>query len=198
MGKLLYTLKDYSFTSMTIIVSNDGMRLTVIDDNMEGNIMGHRPALQFFYKGKLLKSYETPALVKDTFNVAYSVWHISWCLGDFGLKNRDSTFQLATFEFNEMEFNTFTGVLVKNKKPAAFDDNTWIVVGKLRKGDSPQTQMKVWSYIAGKKMPNDQINFATHHFGPGELIESLMIKDGVDVTPARFVGVMFPNGWKHK
>jgi hypothetical protein len=192
-GKVLYWIKDHNYTSMTIFVSNDGKRLTVMDDFMEWSYPWQRPVLQFFDKGKLLRSYKLIDLVKDSCNIARSVWHTIWLLDDFGFKAQDTLFSLATFEYNEIEFDTYTGLLIKDQKPAPFDENTSIVVGTFTKRDSTQCHMKIRSYIAGKKLPGDEIYFTTHSFGNGVYTESLMIRNGVDVTPIRFRARMWPN-----
>jgi hypothetical protein len=193
-GKVLYRINDDSYTIMTIFVSNDGKRLTVIDDFMEWSFPWRRPVLQFFDNGKFLRSYKLMDLVKDSCNLAHSSWHTIWSLGDFGFRVQDSLFSLATFEYNELEFDTYTGLLIKDQKPAPFDKNTSIVVGTFTKMDSSRCHMQIRSYIAGKKLPGDAIDFTTHSFGQGTYTESLMIRDGVDVTPIRFRAVMWPNG----
>jgi hypothetical protein len=193
-GRVLYSIRDYGYTSMTIFVSNDGQRLTVIDDFMEGQIIEQRAALLFYNNGKLIHSYKLTDLVKDTCNVAFSVWHTMWSIDDYGLKDHDSTFSVATFEFNEMEFDTFTGKMISDQKPIPFDKEASIVIGQFTKGDSAQCVMIISKYISGKRIPGDYIKFTTHSFGKGVWRQELMIKDGIDVTPVRFRGRMIPNG----
>lgn len=195
-GKVRYSIKDHGYTSMTIFVSDDGQRLTIIDDFMEGQKIGGRTAILFFNKGKLINSYKLTDLVKDTCNVAFSVWHTMWTIDDFAFKDHDSVFSIATFEFNEMEFDTFTGQLIRDKKPLPFDENASIVIGQFTKGDSTHCVMRVSRYIAGKRTPGDYIDFATRSFGRGTWNEELMIRDGIDVTPERFIHRMMPNGCK--
>jgi hypothetical protein len=196
-GTVLYKMKDYGYTSMTIFISNDGQRLVVIDDYMGSSTRRQeRSVLEFFIRGKMLRSYQLKNLVQDSCNVALTSWHIIWSLDDYGFKSRDSLFSLATFEYNEMEFDTYNGALIKNQKPAPFDENTTIVVGTFTKGDSPQCHMRVRSFIAGKRLPGNEIDFITHSFGTGNWTESLMIRNGVDVTPIRFRARMFPGACK--
>src|SRR5215469_1888300 len=195
-GKVLYKLKDRSYTTMTIFVSSDGMRLTIIDDFMEWRNPWQLPVLQFFNKGKLVNSYKLKDLVNDSCNLAHTIWHTLWSLDDYGFKSQDSLFSLATFEFNEMEFDTYTGAQVKNQKPAPFDENTSIVVGTFTKGDSALCHMKIRSFIAGKRPAGNEIDFTTYSFNKGNWTELLMIRDGVDATPDRFRARMHPDGCK--
>jgi hypothetical protein len=55
--------------------------------------------------------------------------YVKWSLEDFDLAKNDSTFSLATFEFNEIDFNTKTGQITKNIKPFTVDRNTYILRG---------------------------------------------------------------------
>lgn len=185
-GKVIYSIQDKHYTSMTIFVSNDGQRLVVIDDFMEGHQIKDRPALIFFQNGTLTTSYKLREILSDTCNVTKSIWHTTWSLEDFGFSKNDSTFSIATFEFNEFEFDTFNGTLIKREKPKPFDENTVIVYGKFHKGDSDETTMTILKYIAGQKVPDNRLTFKTKSYGKGNWTETLMIKNGMEVTPIRF------------
>ncbi len=185
-GKKIYSIPDKNYTSMTIFISNDGQRLVVIDDFMEGHLIKERPALIFFQNGKLTTSYKLKDILTDTCNVTKSIWHTMWSLEDFGFSKTDSTFSMATFEFNEFEYDTFNGNLIKKDKPEPFDQNTVIVYGKFYKDDSEETTMTVFKYIAGEKLPDNKLTFKTKSYGKGNWTETLMIKNGIEVTPIRF------------
>jgi hypothetical protein len=185
-GKKIYSILNSGYESMSILVSNDGQKLVVIDDFMEGHRIGERNALIFFYKGKLTKSHKMIELVKDTCNVTLTIWHTIWQLNDFAFSKSDSTFVIATFEFNEIEFNTFDGSIIKNKKSFPTDDSTLIVAAEFNKGSSEQCTLHIRKYIFGKKEPNDVITIKTNYYGEGHWDEVLVIKEGVDVTPLRY------------
>ena len=192
--KTLYSIPDRGYTSMTIFISNDGQRLVVIDDFMEGHEIKRRPAITFFQKSHITASYKLTDMVSDTCNISYSIWHTTWSLEDFGLRRNDSTFSLATFEFNEFEFDTFSGQIQKKAKPAIVNPKSLIVFGKFYKGDNEETTMTIAKYIVGQKQLNNQINFKTRSFGKGSWTETLIINDGVDVTPIRFRNSITTNG----
>lgn len=186
LGKTLYSIKDKGYTSMTIFVSNDGERLVVFGDFMEGHRLGQRMGIAFFKNGVQVNSYKLTDLVTDTCNVLQSIWHTTWTLEDYSLIRSDSIFSIATFEFKEIEFNTYTGQIVKNKRPKPFDKNTLIVIGEFKKGESSKCAMSILKYIYGPSQPNDTLTFITESFGIGKWRQTLMIKDGIDVTPDRF------------
>ena len=185
-GKVLYAIADKNYTSMTFFISNDGQRLVVIDDFMEGHQIKQRPAVIFFQNGKLTATYKLKDILADTCNVTKSIWHTVWSLEDFGFRKADSLFSFATFEFNEFEFNTFNGILIKKDRPKPFDENTYVVYGKFYKGDNEETTMTILKNIAGQKTLDNKLTFRTKSFGNGNWTEALMIKDRVDVTPIRF------------
>lgn len=186
LGKSLYSIPDKNYTSMTIFVSNDGQRLVVMDDFMEGHQIKGRPALIFFKNGKVTATYKLKDIISDTCNVTKSIWHTMWSLEDFGFRQTDSLFSFATFEFNEFEFNTFDGSLIKKARPKPFDENTAIVYGKFYIGDSLETTMTILKHIAGPKTSEKKLTFKTKSYGKGSWTEALMIKNAVDVTPLRF------------
>ncbi|MGV3586380.1 MAG: hypothetical protein ACO1OF_05210 [Adhaeribacter sp.] len=186
LGRTLYSIKDKGYTSMTIFVSNDGKRLVIINDFIEGHIIGKRMGITYFDNGIQTSTYKVTELVKDTCNVSQTIWHTMWTLDDYGFIKSDSIFSVATFECNEIEFDTSSGEIISNAKPAPLDENTLIVIGKFRKGEADQCTMAIQYYIQGPKQPDDKITFTTRSFGYGNWQQTLMIKNGIDVTPMRF------------
>lgn len=185
-GKTLYSMKDKGYTSMTISISDDGRRVVIVDDFVEGRNIGQRAGISFFNNGTLTNSYKIANLLSDTCNIAISVWHTMWALGDFGFIKSDSIFSMATFELNEIEFDTYNGKIVKNKKAEPFDETALIVIGEFYKGGGEQCKMKIRRYIIGTKQENDTIIFKTKYYGIGLWKQLLMIKNHEDVTPIRF------------
>ncbi|MDR2835551.1 MAG: hypothetical protein LBV69_05040 [Bacteroidales bacterium] len=189
----LYSITENNYSSMSIFISNDGNNIVVINDFVEGHRIAQKTALAFYYKGELKREYKLTDLIEDTTNVALSIWHTTWCLEDFGFEASDSVFSIATYEFNEIRFSTFTGEILQNKKPEPFDNNTLIVRGNFQIANgTKEPKMSVTKYIYGEKQVNDTIIFNTCHFGEGNWTNKiLMIKNGIDVTPIRFRKYMF-------
>ena len=185
-GKKLYSFKNKNYESQSIFISNDGEKIVVINDYMEGHIISDRIALSFYNKGKLQKEYRLTELVTDTTNIDRTIWHTIWCIEDFGFQKNDSLFSIATFEFREFLFDTSNGKIISNKRPEPFDDSALIVRGEFFVRDSSETTMCIKKYIYGQSLDNDKIRFTTNQFGKGRWFTTLMIKDGVDVTPIRF------------
>jgi len=194
-GKKIYSFKDAGFTSMTILISNDGKKITVIDDFIEGHKIGQRKVLYFYNSGNLISNYRLVDLLSDTCSVVKSVWHTIWTLDDFKMTKSDSVFSIATFNFFEMEFDTQTGQLIRKARPQQFDEtNTLIVIGKFYKSKSESSNLTIQKYIYGPKQPNDSIAFITNSYGQGTWKQALMIKNGIDITPQRFRNKMLGIG----
>ncbi|WP_028668856.1 hypothetical protein [Runella zeae] len=171
---------------MTIFISNDGHRIVVINDFIEGHLIKGKPGLIFFLNGKEIANYKLSNIIDDTCNVTKSIWHTTWSLEDFNFAKTDSIFSLATFDFNEFEFDTYNGKIIKKSKPINFDQNTLIVYGKFHKGESEEVTMTILKHIAGKKSIAEKLLFKTKSYGKGNWEEAVMIKNGIDVTPLRF------------
>ena len=61
----------------------------------------------FFQKGKVTLAYKLKGILNDTCNVVRSISHTIWSVDDFGFSMTDSMFSVATFEFNQFEFELF-------------------------------------------------------------------------------------------
>ncbi|NBB30060.1 hypothetical protein [Cellulophaga sp. BC115SP] len=194
-GNLLYSIPEKGFAAMSVFITNDGKNVVVMDDLISGGKITKKTALRFFHEGKQVMSYSLTDLVKDSCNIIRTGQYVKWTLEDFDLAKNDSTFSLATFEFNEIDFNTNTGQIVKNAKPFTVDRNTYILRGKFYKSSSSdKTEMLVRKYILGDKLPFDTIHFSTDMYTKGNWDQVVVIKDGIDVTPIRFRGEVFGDG----
>ena len=192
-GSAKYKFKDFGFTSMTILVSDNGQNIVVIDDFMESHKIKDRNVLWLYKKGKLLKSYKLTELINDTCNVSKSVWHTDWSYGNFEFTDIQNHFSLTTYELSEIVFDLTTGQIISNRKPTGFDSDCLIVFGEFRKGKENYVTMKILKYIAGEKQENNKISFTTTTYGSGLWRELLMIKNGVDITPDKYRGNIFLN-----
>lgn len=185
-GKPLYKINDYGFKSMTIFLSNNGQNLVVIDDYMEGNIIEDRNVLWFYNKGKLSKKYKLTELIKDTCNAMMTVWHTDWCLIENEFLENQNKFSISTYEFSELVFDLNTGQLLSNNKPDGFDEETIIVYGEFRKENGEEVSMKIKKYVYGPKQLENMITFRTNYYGNGMWYETVMIKNGIDITPKKY------------
>ena len=109
-GSGKYKLQDQGFKSMTIFVSNNGQNIVVIDDFMEGHIIGDRKSCWIFKNGILSQSYNLKNLISDTCNISRSIWHISWCIEDFGFIDNQSHFSISTYEMTDFVIDLTTAV----------------------------------------------------------------------------------------
>jgi hypothetical protein len=192
-GSVKYKFQDQGFTSMTIFVSNNGKNIVVIDDNMEEKKIGNRNAIWIFNSGKLSRSYKINELLNDTCNVSLSVWHIDWCLGDFGFNDNQSHFLISTYEMTDYTFDLRTGKIISREKPEGFDSKTIIAYGEFIKGVDEQVTMKILRYISGEVQKENKVTFITNSYSIGRWRELIMIKNGKDITPDKYRGQIFLN-----
>ncbi|MFY7827775.1 MAG: hypothetical protein ACOVQ4_11655 [Flectobacillus sp.] len=191
-GNLMYSIPEKGYSAMSIFVTNDGKSVVILDDLLNASKLLKKSVIRFFYEGKQIANYNFSDLVKDTCNVIRKAEEVRWTLEDFDLAKNDSIFSIATFEFNEIDFNVKTGVISKNKKPFTVDKNTYILRGRFYKSSSSdKTEMTIRKYILGDKLPFDTIHFTTDMYTKGHWDQVLVIKDGVDVTPIRYRGEVF-------
>jgi len=184
-GTEKYRIKDRGFTSMTILISDDGQKLVVIDDNMEGQKIGERNAIWLYNNGTLIKTYKLTELVTDTCNISKSIWHIEWNIGDFEFDENQNQIQLSTYEMNNIKINLISGKIDKTR-PENFDSDCLIVYGEFRKGNEDMVLLKILKYIAGEKQENNIIRFNAKGYGKGLWRELLMIKNGENITPIKY------------
>lgn len=184
-NKVLYKIEDLNYESMSLLLSNDGKSVVVIDDLSEHCNDHERIVLSFYRNGELKSKYKIRDLLKDSTMIRYSVSHCRFTLNDFGFINHDASFSIATREFTELEFDTANGKITARKRPSPYNENSLIVHGKFIVGKNFRSTMKIDSYISGAKQQNDQITFKSN-YSTGEHYGTLMINENVDVTPKIF------------
>ncbi len=192
-GLVKYKFQDHGFTSMTMLVSDNGQNIVVIDDFMEGHTIGDKKAIWIYNNGILSQSYKLKDLINDSCNVSKSIWHTDWCIDNFGFTDSQSRFSISTYELTDYVFDLATGQIISNKKPDAFDSTALIVFGEFRKGSGEQVTMNIQKYIYGGAQKDNKITFSTKRYGVGLWREVLLIKNGRDMTPDKYRGKIFMN-----
>lgn len=184
-GDTLYSIQDSGYAWMTIFVSNSGERLVIIDDYPNG--IGGLRALQFYNKGQQTKSYSFQELVSSGCFCAYSASHVQWALHDFSLSDDEKKFSLATYEFYEYEFD-IEGSIIRKNRPEGYKETATIAYGDLFRvrGQKDTYLMRIKVYVTGPKYPKNELQFKAKRL-PKRDQQILMITDGVDVTPKRFI-----------
>jgi len=185
--KLLYSIKDKEYSSMFILISNDARNIVIIDDYINNTQFLDRPIIWVFVEGKEVSSFKPNEIIKNYCNAGYSVSHVSWCLSDFSLDNSTKRFHFSTYEFFEMTIDLNNGKILEQKRPEGFDKNTVIVYGEFRKNNGTKAKMKVIRYVSEISNPENEIEFNTDYFGKGQWKKTLMIKDGLDITPKKYL-----------
>jgi hypothetical protein len=185
-GATLYSLKDSGYATQTILVSDNGERLVIIDDFIYNINIPDGPVLRFYNKGQLTNAYRFIDLVSSYCFSTHSVSHVRWVLFDLALSNDENLFNLATYELYEYEFNA-NGDILKKQRPRGYNDSASIVYGAYSrvKGTRNSYQLKVKVVVAGASHKGDDIQFKAKKLSKeGSLV--FMIADGIDITPERY------------
>ena len=115
--KTLYEVVGW-FYSFTVLVSDDGKNLVVIDDYSESKPEENPEVLQFYLDGKQIKSYKLSDLLENTKFISQSVSHFRWVRKPLTFSINGSKFNLTTYEFFNYDFDINTGETLKKKKTA--------------------------------------------------------------------------------
>lgn len=163
----VYTVKG-DFTSKTVLVSNDGRYLAVIDDYSEAAPSPELNVLEFYTGGKLQNSYSLGELLCFHMNVSESVSHMRW-FADF-----DYTYGLnlnfgydirrviiTTYEMKTFVFDVKTGDLVSSTYDSALSKNSILVYGEVRPLGKGDYEIEVCHRVYGKVPESGKIKFKT-------------------------------------
>jgi hypothetical protein len=181
-GVRQYAFPDAGFTSMTMLISNDGQQVVIVDDLMSARNTG---SVLFFYdRGKEIKAFQRLELIGSDCFLVRNGDHFNWCLPDFQLLDQGSRFTLATLDFYELEFD-LQGKLLNKKRPEGYDEHTFILFGEVVQTKKNTWSMNILKYIAGPEVPDHTIQFRSkwYHNQPSRAV---MVRNGIDVTPKRF------------
>ena len=88
-GKMLYSI-NASFSHKTVIISNDGKNLIVVNDWPHYSNKKVLNVLEFYSIGKSIQSVKFIDCMTDTSNISMSVSHFNWLM-DFTIEKNNIT-----------------------------------------------------------------------------------------------------------
>lgn len=95
--------------SRTVLVSNDGIYLVVIDDFSEATPKEDHEVLAFYQNGKLTRHYVLKEMLSNTQNIRRSVSHFMWLTPAVQPALKNDRVILKTLELVVYEFDIITG-----------------------------------------------------------------------------------------
>lgn len=167
-GRQMYAVKG-DFSSKTVLVSNDGKYLIVIDDYSVENPSPELKVLEFYAEGKHLNSYALGELLCSYLNISESVSHFDW-FADYKLVNApDMKFNydfgkliITTYELISYTFDVKTGEILKKELSPAVNKSSALVYGDVRYLGKESYEISVCHRVYGKVPKNGIIKFTSN------------------------------------
>lgn len=166
-GYQIYTVKG-DFTSKTVLVSNDGKNLAVIDDYSEATPSPELKVLEFYAKDKLQNSYTLVELLCSHLNVSVSVSHMRWFANldytyglnlNFGYDLRKLV--ITTYEMKTFVFDFKSGELVNTILDSALNESSVLVYGEVNSLGKGNYEIDVCHRVYGKVPESGKLKFKT-------------------------------------
>ena len=178
-GKVRYQVVG-EFASRTVLVSDDGVHLVVVDDFSERRPERDLDVLLFYRGGSLIKKYSLGDLLRDVSNIESSASHFQWFFKPSALSVIDSRVKLETFELIDYEFDARTGDMLKKETNPVLSEDSVYVYGRVKKLGGGRFEMEVCQQVSGVVPQDGRIEFvadrddAIHSDG----FYTVIIKDG--------------------
>ena len=169
------------FASRTVLVSDDGINLVVVDDFSERRPGHDLDVLVFYRNGSIVKKYLLGDLLRDVTNIERSVSHFQWFFISSALSLSDARLKLKTFELIDYEFDASTGELLKKETDPILSEDTIYVYGQVKKLGGERFEIEVCQQVYGAVPPTGTIEFAAERNDIGYLANSyysVVIKNG--------------------
>jgi hypothetical protein len=183
-GREHYQFSDYYgrgiwFSSMTLVISDDGKSIVVLDDYSEQDFEKNPEVLFFFRDGKKQKGYRLLDLSSPKY-LQVSVSHFRWFYSHNAISILNSQMDLTTLEMNRLVFSTDTGELLKKERDEALANGAVFVYGTVRALGRNQYEIIVDCTIYGTVKKGARINFESKKIGwvSGGHNEALIIQNG--------------------
>lgn len=188
-GKELYHFDNYyrdgiSFSSMTLVISDDGRNVVAVNDYVENfgeqEFRKNPEVLFFFREGKLTKSYKLLQLANPKFLTVF-VSHFNWVdygEGAFGIK--DGHLSISTLDLNNYLFDAESGDLISKKKDPLLSDSAVYIYGEVTGLGGTRHKIVIDCVIQGNAKNGDTIYFEskTRRWEGSGFDESLVIDGG--------------------
>jgi hypothetical protein len=168
------------FASRTVLLSDDGVNIVVVDDFSERRPGRDLDVLAFYRDGVQIKKYSLGDLLRDTSNIESSVSHFRWFFHPEALSVRDSRVKLETFELINYEFDIRTGDVLKKETDPVLTEDAVYVYGKVKKLSPRRYEIDVCQQVQGIVPKTGKIEFEVDQDDAfnDNLSYSVVIKNG--------------------
>jgi len=179
------------FSSMTLLISNDGKSVVAIDDYSEQDFRENPDVLFFMHDGVKTRSYKLNDILENTKYVSISISHFSWVNLKRPFAIIEDKVSFETYKLTSYVFDSKTGEMLKKEPDRALTEDSAYVYGDVRWLGDDRFEVKIACVLHGNGIPGSTIAFTsgTHPKWkrPGNW-ESLIIREGKLVN---YSGVLF-------
>jgi hypothetical protein len=189
-----YSIKDQGFGTMSILISDDGEKIVVIDDFSVGIETDNRTVIWLYNNGDLIKSHTLSEMIEDMCNLSISVSHISWCLSDFTLDADNNVFTFSTNEMYNFKIDLSTGG-VEKCRPHGYTEETIIAYGKIQRLEGKKYRIHIIRVLSSQDEGIESFDYTTNNIGFENSIRLIAIEKGVEITPQKY---LFETIWIQK
>ncbi len=169
------------FASRTVLLTDDGVNLLVIDDFSERRPDRDLDVLMFYRDGLQIKKHSLGDLLRDVSNIESSVSHFKWFFHPEAIAVRDSRVQLKTFELINYEFDIRTGDVLKKETDPVLTKDSVYVYGKVKKLSGRRYEIEVCQQVYGVVPRSGRIEFEADQddvFHFNNIYYSVVIRNG--------------------
>ena len=181
-----YSIKDQGFGTMSILISEDGEKVIVIDDFSVGIEKDNRTVIWLFENGELIRTHSLSSIIDDTCNLTISVSHISWCLSDFKIDSEDNHLSFSTNEMYDFEMNLSDGSL-KKYRPIGFTGETLVAYGKIEKLADKRYRLHIVRVLSMQTINEGYLDYTSGNVGFENSVRLIAIEDEIDITPQQYL-----------
>lgn len=169
------------FASRTVLFSEDGTNLLVVDDFSGREPNRDLDVLLFYRGGSLIKKYSLAELLEDVSNTRNSASHFRWFFKHWALSVMDSRVRLKTFELTSYEFDIHTGDILKKETDPVLAGDAVYVYGRVRKLGGGRFEIEVCHRVRGAVPAGGRIEFSADGdgaFRSDDSYHSVVLRDG--------------------
>ncbi|MGZ5435342.1 MAG: hypothetical protein ACXWID_05380 [Pyrinomonadaceae bacterium] len=179
-GRVRYQVAG-EFGSRTVLLTDDGVNLVVVDDFSERRPSAELEVLMFYRDGIQIKKYSLGDLLADPGNIQSSVSHFRWLFRPETLSLRDSKLRLETFELINYEFDIRTGERLRKETDPVLAQGSVFVYGAVRKLSARRYEISVCRRVYGVVPESGRIEFEADRddaFPGANVNHSVVIRNG--------------------
>jgi hypothetical protein len=169
------------FGSRTVLLTDDGVNLVVIDDFSERRPGPELDVLMFYRDGIQIKKYSLGDLLRDPGNIESSVSHFRWFFHPETFPVRGSKLKLKTFELLNYEFDIRTGDVLKKETDPVLTEDSVYVYGAVKKVRGRRYEIDVCRQVYGVIPKSGRIEFEADQdeaFQVNNVHYSVVIRNG--------------------